>query len=226
MKFARFAIYHLPEGELGDFGAAWLGWDARTGKAPARPEVAGLQASAAEITSVPRRYGFHATLKAPFRLAEGHSPDDLVLRTALICDHLSAFALDLGLSCDWGFVALRPLRQPVELVALEQALVTRLDDLRAPLTPAERERRKPDALPEKARAHLDHWGYPFVLDLFNYHLTLSKSLPRAEGEALVAALGPVLDPLIRAPMQVRAVSLVGEDAEGRMHRIEDFPLRG
>lgn len=225
MKFRRFAIYHLPEGELGDFGAAWLGWDARSGAAAQRPLVPGLAGTAEELTSVPRRYGFHATLKAPFRLAEGHSVDDLALRTALVCDHLAPFLLDLQVSVDWGFVALRPSDPPVELMALEQALVTRLDDLRAALTPAERERRRPDALPPRARAHLDHWGYPFVLDLFNYHLTLSNSLPPAEAGALAAALRPVLAPMIAAPMQVRAVALMGEDDEGRMHRIEDYPLR-
>ncbi|MDT1062932.1 DUF1045 domain-containing protein [Paracoccus sp. CPCC 101403] len=225
MNFRRFAIYHLPEGPLGDFGAAWLGWDARGVKAADRPAVAGLPDTAEALTDVPRRYGFHATLKAPFRLAEGHSVDDLILRCGLVCDHLSPFLLDLRLSLDWGFVALRPHAQPPALHALEQALVTRLDDLRAPLTAAERDRRRPDALPPQARAHLDHWGYPFVLDLFNYHLTLSGGLDQDRATALVAALAPVVKPLIAAPMEVRAVSLVGEDAEGRMHRIEDFPLR-
>lgn len=226
MGFRRFAIYHLPEGDLGDFGSTWLGWDVQTGQPLPRPEIAALPDSAETLTQTPMRYGFHATLKAPFRLAEGHSADDLALRAEMICDHLAPFSLNLELRADWGFVALRPREQPPQLLALEQALVTRMDDLRAPLTPQERDRRKPDALPEKARAHLDHWGYPFVLELFHYHLTLSGSLNTDQALALQQALAPAVAPLIAAPMPVSSVALVGEDADGRFHLIRDIPLRG
>ncbi|WP_262983319.1 DUF1045 domain-containing protein [Paracoccus mutanolyticus] len=121
---------------------------------------------------------------------------------------------------------MRPRQQPSALLALEQALVTRLDDLRAPLTAEERERRRPETLPETARAHLDHWGYPWVLGLFAYHLTLSGSLKAEAAGQLVRALEPVFAPLIRAPMPVRAVSLLGEDAGGRFHLLGEVPLRG
>lgn len=230
MNFRRYAVYHLPGGPLGQFGGAWLGRDlARPvsgAEAALRPDVPGLPAPAEALTQTPRRYGFHATIKAPFRLADGHGPDDLIRRAALICDHLAPFDLALELRQDYGFVALRPTAQPPELLALEQALVTRLDDLRSPLTPDERDRRRPDALPPKARAHLDHWGYPFVLDLFHYHLTLSNSLPAPQADALVAALQPVVAPLLAQPMRVEAVSVVGEDADGLFHHIADIALRG
>ncbi|SMO32546.1 DUF1045 domain-containing protein [Paracoccus laeviglucosivorans] len=226
MNFRRYAIYHLPGGDLGAFGAAWLGWDVRAGTTPSRPDVPGLPGDAAAMTAPPMRYGFHATIKAPFRLAEGHEAADVIRRAEMICDHLAPFALPLELRCDHGFVALRPVVQPPELMALEQALVTRLDDLRAPLTPAEYERRKPDALPGKARAHLDHWGYPWVLDLFNYHLTLSSNMPADRAQDLRLALTPALAALIAQPMPVTDIALVGEDEEGRFHHIADVPLRG
>ena len=226
MSHARFAIYHLPDGPLADMGSAWLGWDARQGMAPPRPDVAEVAGDAEALTSVPMRYGFHATLKAPFRLREGHDVQDLARRTALVCDQLAPFALELELRCDWGFVMLRPCVQTPALQALEQALVTRLDDLRAPLTPAEYARRQPELLPERARAHLDHWGYPFVLDQFNYHLTLSNGLPKPEAEALRDALAPTFAPLIAQPMQVHSVALLAEEGDGRMRMIREFPLRG
>lgn len=226
MQFRRHAIYHLPDGDLGRFGGGWLGWDARRGDSPPRPAVADLPAPAERLTATPMRYGFHATLKAPFRLAAGHDGDDLLRRTRLVCDHLAPFALDLELRDDWGFVALRPRMQPPELLALEQALVTRLDDLRAPLAPEERDRRQPDALPQKARQHLDHWGYPFVLNLFQYHLTLSGGLAADQARALRLALQPALAPLIAAPVNVAAVAVMGEDAQGRFHLIEEVALRG
>lgn len=224
MQFRRYAIYHLPTGALGEFGGAWLGWDARHGMAHLRPD--GLPGDADALTETPRRYGFHATLKAPFRLAPGRGPKELALALRLICDHLAPFALALETRCDWGFVALRPKRQPAGLLALEAALVTRLDAFRAPLTPAERERRNPDGLPPQARAHLDHWGYPFVLELFRYHLTLSSQLPAPLAEALRQKLAPHLAPLIAAPMPVAAVALMGEDEDGFFRMIEEVPLRG
>ena len=120
---------------MGDFGAAWLGWDLRSGTAVAHPE--GLDEAARDATATPRRYGFHATLKAPFRLAQGRELSELALALRMICDRLAPFALDLVPSRDWGFAALRPGQQPPELVALESSVVTRLDEFRAPLTPQE-----------------------------------------------------------------------------------------
>lgn len=223
MQFRRFAVYHLPDGALGDFGASWLGWDVRAGAAVAHPDDL---SDAAEVTQTPRRYGFHATLKAPFRLAQGREVQELALALRMICDRLAPFALELAPSRDWGFAALRPRHQPPELIALESSVVTRLDEFRAPLNTEEYDRRRPDALPAQARKHLDHWGYPFVLDLFSYHLTLSGALvPEAAG-TLLAELSPRLAPLIAAPMPVTAAALVGEDEAGFFHLIEEFPLRG
>lgn len=224
MQFRRHAIYHLPEGGLGDFGSSWLGWDARQGRNVAA--MPGLPEPGPDLIAAPRRYGFHATLKAPFRLAGGRDSGELALTLRMLCDHLSPFALDLEPSCAHGFVALRPRHQPPELMALESSLVTRLDEFRAPLTPEEYDRRNPDALPGQARKHLDHWGYPFVLDLFGYHLTLSGALPAPQAEALAASLRPHLEPLIAAPMPLRAVALMGEDEAGFFHLIEEVPLRG
>lgn len=226
MQFDRYALYHLPGGRLGEFGAAWLGWDAREGRGVARPDIAGLPGEAADFTRTPARYGFHATLKAPFRLAEGHDRDAVARRAELICDHLAPFALELELATDWGFVALRPRRQPAQLLALEQSLVTRLDDLRAAMTPQERDRRRPDTLSDEARAHLDHWGYPYVLELFRYHLTLSGGLDAADAQALSQALQPVLGPMIAEPMVVNSVALMGEDGDGWFHMIREIGLRG
>ena len=224
MRFRRYAVYHLPGGALGDFGSAWLGWDGRNGMVNLRPE--GLPAEAGALTDTPRRYGFHATLKAPFRLAEDRAPEELALALRLVCDHLAPFDLVVEPRIDWGFLALRPARQPPALLALESALVTRLDAFRAPLTGAERDRRNPDALPEAARAHLDHWGYPFVLELFQYHLTLSNQLPPPLAEALRQTLAPHLAPLIAAPLPVASVALMGEGEDGFFRMIEEVPLRG
>jgi hypothetical protein len=80
----RHAIYWLPEGPLGAWGAAWLGWDPGTGQEVPHPDPA-----LASLTEEPRRYGVHATLKAPFRLAPGRTEDELA-------QALAAFAARRG----------------------------------------------------------------------------------------------------------------------------------
>ena len=76
----RYAIYYTPpeQSELAKKAAAWLGRDAFTGEKSA--PVASGPLSAGEVayhTASARRYGFHATLKAPFRLAPGESEQGL-----------------------------------------------------------------------------------------------------------------------------------------------------
>src|SRR5690606_24575986 len=76
----RYAIYFTPERDhpLTRKAAQWLGRDAFGGET--LPPSSAAPLSAAEVafqTAAARRYGFHATLKAPFRLAEGTSESEL-----------------------------------------------------------------------------------------------------------------------------------------------------
>lgn len=218
MRFSRYAVYHLPQGTLGEFGSSWLGWDARQGRAlpPAGAPAAWVE--------TPLRYGFHATMKAPFRLADGTSPDQLGAALETIAARHAPFQMAMQLSRDWGFLALRPAAAPPQLAALEAALVRDLDRFRAPLSAAETARRRPQDLPAPAREHLNKWGYPFVLDMFNYHLTLTGPLPANDLDHAEAALPPRLAPLLAQPMPLGHIALTGEDADGYFHLIAEFPL--
>ncbi|HTZ38232.1 MAG TPA: DUF1045 domain-containing protein [Stellaceae bacterium] len=92
---ARYAVYFVPEpgAPLARFGAAWLGYDIAGGKAAARPALAGVPAERLEaITAEPRRYGFHATLKPPFSLAEGTSAAALDAAVAALAARIAPFA--------------------------------------------------------------------------------------------------------------------------------------
>lgn len=233
----RYAVYHLPQGDLGHWGSAWLGWDARKrhdataasdaqpkGEAPPRRNGAALPRTQGELTATPRRYGFHATMKAPMHLAEGRSLVELRARLGEIAATNTGFAMEMALNWDWGFLALRPLVQPPELMALEAALVTGLDDFRAPLSEQDRARRHPERLSPTAREHLDRWGYPHVLDLFHYHLTLSGAITEQEGATLAQAFEPELAPLLARPMPVAAIALVAEGPDKHFRLIEEFPL--
>lgn len=222
--FSRYAVYYTPTGGLARFGAAWLGWDAEAGQAVEQPVVAGLDMAA--LTEAPRRYGFHATMKAPFRLADGRDAAGLAEALARFCAAQAPFALAGGLRLArlGGFLALIPSQDSAPLSALEAALVRDLDPFRAPLTAAERARRHPERLSPQGREALDRWGYPHVMAAFRFHMTLTGDLDPATADRAEAALRPRLADLIGGDQPIDALSLMGEEAEGRFHLIRRVAL--
>jgi putative phosphonate metabolism protein len=181
----RYAVYFAPDpvSRLWRFGSAVLGYDAATGRDVPFLVPPGQTPDAwAAATEDPRRYGFHATLKAPFELREGASEADLA--ASLRGFAVAAAPVDLGV-CDvmvvpssrgGGFVALMPVRPPAGLATLERSVVERFDAFRAPLDAASRNRRDPDALSPRQRGHLERFGYPYVLEDFRFHMTLTGRL--------------------------------------------------
>ena len=66
--FPRYAMYFAAgaDSALSRFGAGLLGYDAHTGDEVPFPDVAlRVAPDWHDITADPRKYGFHATLKAP-----------------------------------------------------------------------------------------------------------------------------------------------------------------
>ncbi|WP_308918327.1 DUF1045 domain-containing protein [Jannaschia sp. LMIT008] len=207
----RYAVYWLPDGPLGDAGASWLGWDARMGRAVS----AGDPAAAG-----PARYGFHATIRAPFRLADGVGRADMLAAIRTVAARWSPFDLGrLTVRRVGRHLALIPDRNPSALAA---AVVRATDGLRRPPSVGELDRRRAAGLTPEQDALLIRWGYPHVMDRFDLHLTLAGPDPDAGAmdrakAAFAAASGP---------HRIRALTLVGEDRDGRFHRIADVPLSG
>ncbi|MDP5307676.1 DUF1045 domain-containing protein [Paracoccus spongiarum] len=218
----RYAIYHTPEGPLAAFGAEWLGWDIARGR-EGRDRPAGVEA----LTRAARRYGFHATLKAPFRLAADSSEAALLADLRALAAGQPPVSLPGGLrlAALHGFPALVPAQPCAPLQQLAARVVRALDAHRAPLTPEDRARRNPDRLSEAQRNLLDRWGYPFVLGQFRFHMTLGARLEGRQSDALLAALHPHLAPLLPDPHPIASLTLAGEDAMGRFHQIARLRLR-
>ena len=210
------------DGPLADFGAAWLGWDVAKGRDTPQPDVPGLH----DITMTPRKYGFHGTLKPPFRLAEGRTLDGLDATARSVAAKCTPAECDgLALRTLGHFLALTPVGDRTSLQVIAEACVRDLDAFRATPTPAELARRRQTGLTERQEILLTNWGYPYVLEEFQFHLTLSGKLAGdtiTDWQKTIARHLPELP----CPFVVDQISLCGERSDGRFELIHRYTLTG
>ncbi|MCS6892587.1 MAG: DUF1045 domain-containing protein [Rhodovarius sp.] len=221
---ARFALYWAPtlEDPLHALGSRWLGRDAETGAALPQPDLPGM----AELTAEARRYGLHATLKAPFRLARPYA--EFRAAAAALARRTRPFLLPpLRVDELDGFLALRESAPCPPLQALADACVIELDPFRAPLSEEELARRRRSPLSPRQEAYLERWGYPYVLDQWRFHVTLSRRLGAAERALLRPAAEALLGEAAARPRLVCELCLFSEAAPGAPFLIaERLPLGG
>lgn len=227
MNFQRYAIYYTaPPGALADFGAAWLGWDIATGLPIQHPIIQGLSEDIAALTETPRKYGFHGTIKPPFRLAEGTTPHELSRATERLCKHAAPVTLDgLELTQLGRFLALTPTGDAFALAQLAAQMVKELDHYRAAPTEAELTKRRQANLSDRQEANLTAWGYPYVMEEFKFHLTLTGKLNKSRASTVFNALKPALVNTLPKPFRIEHLTLAGEGRDGRFYQIQQFPLR-
>lgn len=225
-RFRRYAVYVLADGALAEFGAEWLGWDVATGQAVPQPVITAPRALA-ELTAAATPYGFHATIKPPFRLIEGLGPVDLANAMAELAGRLGPLTLaGLTLTDLDGFLALTPVGDVSALNALAATVVRDLDRFRGPAPASELARRRAAGLSQAQEANLTRWGYPYVMAEFGFHLTLTGRLTRAESTATRVVLAPLLANLPLAPLPITALALVGQTETGWFKLIQRFHLTG
>jgi putative phosphonate metabolism protein len=190
--FPRYAIYYAPPPgtALDRFGAELLGYDAFKGEDLPFPDaILGKAPDWRELTTDPRKYGFHATLKAPFSLAHGRNEAELVSACATFAATPRAIpAITPIVGSISGFIAVIPSKPPPALIRLAADCVGEFDVFRAPLTDADRVRRNPSALTQPQREHLDRRGYPYVMEEFRFHMTLTCRLDANRREPVLAML--------------------------------------
>ncbi|MDF0601122.1 DUF1045 domain-containing protein [Psychromarinibacter sp. C21-152] len=219
----RYAIYYLPPaGPLARFGAAWLGWDVDRGVAVAQPPVAGIEA----FTATPRKYGFHGTLKPPFRLADGCDVGALHAAVARLAAGRPLVEIAALVPGALGhFLALVPRGEAEGLHALAAACVADLDGFRAPAGAAEMDKRRKAGLTERQEAMLQRWGYPYVFDEFRFHMTLTG---RMEPDALARVQAEVEArlPDLPEPYVIDEIALAGERPDGMFETVHRYTLAG
>ena len=139
MSGERWALYFAPDSgsDLAQVGAAILGRDAESGRELEQPALPGvLPERFAQLTESPRRYGLHATLKAPFRLAEGRSAADLSAAVRRFAARTAAVDIPgLRLERLGFFLALAPAVACPAIRILAAACVAEFDGFRAPAPP-------------------------------------------------------------------------------------------
>ena len=225
----RYAIYYAPaEGSALDrFGAHMLGSDAWTGEDVVFAD--GLIEAVPdwrELTRDARKYGFHATLKAPFHLAHDDGEDGL--RTA--CAAFAAILRPLPqirptVEPIGGFIAVIPGDPSPGLQQLAADCVRAFEPFRAPMTPEDRARRKPEHMTPRQVEYLDCWGYPYVMEEFRFHMTLTCRLGADRRAAILAMLRERFAALGLERLAIDRIALFKQDdASSRFRIIGSWPL--
>jgi hypothetical protein len=180
MTLPRYALYFTPpiESQFWQIGSAWIGRDAASNAPIMRPLLASVaNDTLVAITQHPRRYGFHATLKAPFQLAGDSNIDLLLEHVVAFANTQSRFALPrLKVAMMEDFLALVPAEHSHQLDLIARACVAEFDRHRYPLTDAQLSQRRAKTLSTHQDEMLLRWGYPHVFDTYRFHFTLTDSL--------------------------------------------------
>ncbi|WP_266159913.1 DUF1045 domain-containing protein [Dyella silvatica] len=212
----RYAVYYCPPSgsELDRLGRQWLATSVLPGIASERLNA---------LLSDARRYGWHATIHAPFALAAGASYEDLRQAVLAVAQRTTSFVLPLQLDRLAGFLALRPSAEQAAVDALAAACLDALEPIRAPVTEAVIQRRAA-GLDATGLALLRRYGYPYVLDRYRFHMTLSASASAHEEHVMHEALAQLMTSL--SSVNIDALTICREVSPGAdFEMIERVPLR-
>jgi putative phosphonate metabolism protein len=219
-KYPRYAIYYTsaPDSALDRFGASLLGYDAHSGEDLPFPD--GLPADWCGLTREPRKYGFHATLKAPIALADRKDE----MRLAAACELFADLARPVPVirpvvDSISGFIAIIPAEPSADLDLLAVEATKAFDPFRAPLSAEDRARRNPAALTPRQRDYLDRWGYPYVFEEFRFHMTLTGRLPTERREQVVAMLRERFATTGIETLTIDAIALCRQDDASSRFRV-------
>jgi putative phosphonate metabolism protein len=228
---ARYAIYFVPDPDsaLYRFGSSILGYDCYSrADVPFADDLAIDAARWHKLTDEPRRYGFHATLKAPFRL----SPSCTEAQLASALESFAALGRVIptftpAIRMLSGFVAIVPQRPRPRVNTLAADCVTIFDAFRAPMSPQERARRVASGLNPSQIVNLDRWGYPYLFDEFRFHMTLTAKVGLDQRDGVLASLREAFARCCgQHPVVIDRLALMRQDGEdSRFHVVRHAALR-
>ncbi|ANM05459.1 hypothetical protein AMC78_CH03395 [Rhizobium phaseoli] len=226
----RYAICFTPPASdpLSPVAANWLGRNVFSGDMLEPPAVRGLGIhEIAFHTAVPRRYGFHGVLKAPFHLSGDMSESQLLRDLMRFAGTFAPFQISrLEIARLGSFYSLMPSAPCEQIQYLASAIVQEFDRYRAPLSEADIERSDPDGLSAAQFANLHRWGNPYVMDEFRFHMPVTGSINAIDMPRIEMALRTIFEPVLREPVMVSNVALMIEEGTGGPFRVHSLHPMG
>ena len=224
----RYAVFFCPDdaSDLAKFGYRVLGRTADGHNIALSNDDFPDRHLAASLSAIPAHYGFHATLKAPFRLS-GDSTKAALLDAVerLACSQSSIVMHSLQVKMLSGFQALVFDPQPPSVANLAEQCVEQLEIFRAPLTDEDLRKRNPLHLSEIQRGYLGKYGYPYVMSEFRFHMTLTGPLHLTEHADYTHWLHELYRRLVpQTPVLDRLVVFWQPDRSTAFKRLAQFPL--
>jgi hypothetical protein len=218
----RYAIYYSPDpgSPLAAFSSAWFGPDSKLKSSFDRAYID-------SITAGPRRYGFHGTFKPPFELNPTLSLDGLVEAARIFCRNVMPVELPpLELAVIGKFLALTPVTESGALEKLAAACVRGFEAFRVPMTPEQIAQFKQNKLTVHQEQMLKHWGYPYVMEEFRFHMSVTDRIEDAgERDRVMAELIKIAAPIIGKPLAIRALTLFRQTGSNEpMVPVERIPF--
>ena len=227
--FPRYAIYFAAgaDSAITRFGAELLGYDVYTGdEMPFPADASRVAPDWRDVTADPRKYGFHGTLKAPMALAPGRTEAELIAVCAAFAGKARPMpSIRPVVDSISGFIAVIPTEPVGTLQQLAADCVREFDDFRAPMTAEDRARRKPDKLTERQRDYLDRWGYPYVMEEFRFHMTLTGRLDAERRGPILEMLRARFSALGLETLAIDRIALFKQDdARARFRFVGEWAL--
>jgi putative phosphonate metabolism protein len=227
--YNRVAIFYAPASKspLAEFGSNWLGWDIEKAIEAKHPEIPKLPTPISDIIATPQKYGFHGTLKAPFRLNTEKSLDELRNALRRFSEPISKFTIgQMKVARLGNFVAIIQETASGQLQNFASTIVEHFEEFRAPLSDDDITKRRKTNLSPRQDELMLKWGYPFIFDEFKFHLTLTGKLNEHDAEITKNILAEYLSDILAEPLEVIDICLYGERGDGRFEIIGRFPLQG
>lgn len=218
----RYAIYFAPPpgSAWAAAGAAWVGRDMGHSEELSQEKINSIPPLLlSKLTADARRYGFHATLKAPFHLADGYTEEHLQAMAQAFCETQTSFILHTPQVRPLDdFLALRPDPADEHTAALAMRCVSYFDLLRAAPHEAELTRRRVRGLSPRQETLLQRWGYPYTEEEYRFHITLTDDLSAVDDEVVYvmrkAAERHFAELIATTPLTIDAITIFREEQQG------------
>lgn len=228
----RYAVFFAPcdRSPLGHFGATVLRRKPTSADEWVNPEIA-VNFDNTPVWRAcierPAHYGFHATIVAPFELHRDYTAEQLQDDLAAFCQTQQPLALTgLAPRLTHRYDALAFDDQPPEIKQFATRCVTRFEKYCAPLTEEDVQRRKKKVLTPAQKLNLQKHGYPYVFDDFNFHMTLSGTMPD-DDNGFLRWLGVLYHQMVPDTPYIDRLCIFHQpDRKSAFNRIAELPFPG